>query len=136
MSRNCIHQSFILLQLLMCKIECLKETWHLAVYGFFKNKVVIGYKEGRKYHLFKCAAKCCKGKGGVRCYQDSQDCMAMSNFKMHAIKCFGADAVDATFKKGPVTIPNQAVFPHLSTMALDYLSVPGMSKLWCYSKPY
>ena len=111
MSRNCIHWSFILLlQLLMCKIKHLKKTWCLVVYGFFKNKVVIGYEEGRKYHLFKCAAKCCKGKGGVQHYQDSQDCMAMSNLKIHSMKCFGADAVDATFKKSPVTIPGASIF--------------------------
>ena len=94
----------------MCKIECLKKTWHLAVYSFFKNKVVIGYEEGRKYHLFKCAAKHCKGKGGIWCYQDLQDCVATSNLKMHAIKYFDADAVDAAFKMGPVTIPGASIF--------------------------
>jgi len=111
MSRNCVCWSFILLlQLLMCKIECLKKTWHLAVYSFFKNKVVIGYEEGRKYHLFKCADKHCKGKRGIQCYQDLQDCVATSNLKMHAIKYFGADAMDAAFKKGPVTIPGASIF--------------------------
>ena len=31
---------------------------------------------------------------------------------------------------------HRAVFPRLSMMALDYLSVPGMSGLWRYSKAY
>jgi hypothetical protein len=111
MSRNCVCQSFILLsQLFMRKIERLKKTWRSAVYGFFKNKVVIGYEDGRKYHFFECAAIRCKGKGGVRRYQDSQDRAATLNLKTHAIKCFGADAVDAAFKKGPVTTPGASIF--------------------------
>ena len=95
---------------LMRNVEHLKKTWHSPVYGFFKSKVEIGHENGRKYHYFKCAAKRCKGKRGIRHYQDSQDRAATSNLKTHTIKCFGADAVDATFKKGPPAAPGASIF--------------------------
>lgn len=75
--------------------ERLKSTWRSSVYGFFKSKVLIQYENGRKFHLFQCAAKKCKGHGSVRRYLDSQDRAATSNLKTHAVKCFGADAVNA-----------------------------------------
>lgn len=75
------------------------KTWRSPVYGFFKSDVNIGIEGSRTFHFFKCAAKRCKGNGGVRRYQDSQDRAATSNLKAHAIRCFGADAVDAAFKK-------------------------------------
>jgi len=73
-------------------VECLQTNWHSAVYGFFQAKVSVGHDEGHKYHFFKCASVKCKGKGqkGVRHYLDLKD---------HAVKCFGQDAVKATFKK-------------------------------------
>ncbi|KAH9954161.1 hypothetical protein BC827DRAFT_1144435, partial [Russula dissimulans] len=55
-------------------------------------------------------ARHCKGKGGVRCYQDSQDCAATSNLKTHTVRCFGTDAVDTAFKKGPSTTPGALFF--------------------------
>jgi len=75
--------------------ERLKSTWHSSVYGFFKSKVDIGYEGGRKFHYFRCAARRCKGSGGVRRYLDSKDRAATSNLKTHATKCFGSDAVEA-----------------------------------------
>ncbi|KAH9952530.1 hypothetical protein BC827DRAFT_1081417, partial [Russula dissimulans] len=55
-------------------------------------------------------ARRCKGKGGVHHYQDSQDRAATSNLKTHAVRCFGTDAVDAAFKKGPSTTPGTSIF--------------------------
>ena len=70
---------------------------HSPIYGFFKSDIKIVTEKNRTYHFFKCAAKHCKNKcGGVRRYQDSQDRAATSNLKSHAIKCFGADAVDVS----------------------------------------
>ena len=77
--------------------ERLKKGWRSAVYGFFKSDVKVGYDGQRKFHYFLCAAKKCKGKGGVRCFQDSKDHTATSNLRSHAIKCFGQDAVDSAF---------------------------------------
>lgn len=124
MSRNCVRWPFILLSrlLLICIVERLKKTWRSPVYGFFKNKVDIGYEEGRKYHFFKCATKRCKGKGGVRRYQDSQDRAATSNLKTHAIRCFGADAVDAAFKKGPSTTPGASIFASFARLGQRVVS--------------
>ncbi|KAH9962334.1 hypothetical protein BC827DRAFT_1110163, partial [Russula dissimulans] len=86
------------------------KMWCSPVYGFFKVKVEIKYEDNCKYHYFKCAVRCCKGKGGVRHYQDSQDRAATSNLKTHAVRCFGTDAVDAAFKKGPSTTPGTSIF--------------------------
>ena len=77
--------------------ERLKKGWRSAVYGFFKSDVKVGYDGQRKLHYFLCAAKKCKGKGGVRRFQDSKDHAATSNLRSHAIKCFGQDAVDSAF---------------------------------------
>ncbi|KAF8874618.1 hypothetical protein BD779DRAFT_1450826 [Infundibulicybe gibba] len=80
-------------------IEHLQTAWRSAVYTFFKRNIKIGFDNGRKYHFFICAARKCKGSGGIRRYQDSKDRAATSNLKTHALKCFGAAAVDAAFKK-------------------------------------
>ena len=70
-----------------------EETWRSPVYGFFKSNVQIGIEGGQAYHFFECAAIHCKVKhGGVRHYQDSQDCATTSNLKAHAIRCFRDDA--------------------------------------------
>ncbi|KAI0291919.1 hypothetical protein B0F90DRAFT_1604841, partial [Multifurca ochricompacta] len=56
-------------------------------------------------------AKHCKSKGGgVHHFQDSQDHAATSNLKAHAIKCFGADAVDAAFKKASSGAQDGSIF--------------------------
>jgi hypothetical protein len=89
----------------------LQKTWRSPVYGFFKSDIKIDTDNGRKFHFFKCAAKRCKVKGGgVRRYQDSQDRAGTSNLKTHAVKCFGADAVDAAFKKIPSIAPDGSIF--------------------------
>ena len=63
------------------------------------------------FHFFKCAAKRCNVKGGgVRRYQDSQDRAATSNLKAHAIRCFGADAVDAAFNKNSSGVRDGSIF--------------------------
>ena len=86
---------FMLTSFHLATPECLKSTWHSSVYGFFKSKVLVQYKKGLNFHLFQCAAKKCKGHGSVHWYLNSQDRAATSNLKMHALKCFGADAINA-----------------------------------------
>jgi hypothetical protein len=41
-------------------IEHLQATWCSPIYGFFKSELKISYKDGRKYHFFRCAANRCK----------------------------------------------------------------------------
>ena len=77
----------------------LKTTWRSSVYGFFKSDVEIGHEKDCKFHLFRCAAKKCKGSGVVRRYLDSKDRAGTSNLRAHAIKCFGLDVVDAVANK-------------------------------------
>jgi len=88
----------LLLVLLNYSLERLKKTWRSSVYGFFKSKVEIGRENGRKFHLFRCAARKCKGNSIVWRYLDSKDRAATSNLKSHANKCFGADVVNAATK--------------------------------------
>lgn len=98
-------------QLTSCPVlERLQTAWRSAVYTFFKRNVKIGFDNGRKYHFFTCAARKCKGTGGVRRYQDSKDRAATSNLKTHALKCFGAAAVDAAFKKTTPSTQDGSVF--------------------------
>ncbi|KAH8977950.1 hypothetical protein EDB86DRAFT_2816556, partial [Lactarius hatsudake] len=104
--------------------EQLRLTWCSLAYGFFKTKVEIGYDNGHKFHLFKCAAKRCKSKAaGVCRYQGSQDHATMLNLKSHATKCFGANAVVATFKKTPSTDRRKSIFAtfaHLGQQAVSF----------------
>ncbi|KAF8876639.1 hypothetical protein BD779DRAFT_1449158, partial [Infundibulicybe gibba] len=79
--------------------ECLQATWQSPVYGFFKRDVQVGFEDGHKYHLFRCAAQKCKNTAGVHRYQDSKDRATTSNLKAHALKCFGEAAVSAAFSK-------------------------------------
>ena len=80
-------------------LEHLKKTWNSSIYGFFKAKVEVKYENEQKFHVFQCTAKKCKGNGVVQQYLNSTDHTATSNLKMHAIKCFGADAVDSAANK-------------------------------------
>ncbi|KAF8869644.1 hypothetical protein BD779DRAFT_1681862 [Infundibulicybe gibba] len=81
------------------ELKCLQATWQSPVYGFFKRDVQVGFEDGRKYHLFRCAAQKCKNTAGVHRYQDSKDRATTSNLKAHALKCFGEAAVSAAFSK-------------------------------------
>ncbi|KAF8870739.1 hypothetical protein BD779DRAFT_1415763, partial [Infundibulicybe gibba] len=96
--------------------EYLKTTWRSAVYGFFSATVTVKYDDDpryekpRKYHWFKCTALKCRGKGGIRRYQDSQDRAATSNLKAHATKCFGRDIVNAAFNNAQVNCRDGSVF--------------------------
>jgi hypothetical protein len=63
--------------------------------------------------FFHCAVQKCQGmKGvhGVRRFQDSKDRAATSNLKYHAIKCFGKDAVNATFNDTQPKVHDASIF--------------------------
>jgi hypothetical protein len=94
--------------------ECtgaLKLTWRSPIYSFFQSAVEIKYENGRLYHFFACAARQCKTPArGVRRFQDKQDKNSTANLKAHAIKCFGAEAVNNAIKGSNVTGQNGSVF--------------------------
>ena len=76
-------------------IDRLKSHWTSPAYSFFKDSVEVKYDDdGRKYQWFTCAATPCKGKGGVKRYQDKTDSKGTGNLISHARRCFGADFVD------------------------------------------
>ncbi|KAF8885306.1 hypothetical protein BD779DRAFT_1442450, partial [Infundibulicybe gibba] len=52
----------------------------------------------------------CRGKGGIRRYQDSKDRAATSNLKGHAIKCFGRDVVNAAFNNAQANSHDGSIF--------------------------
>jgi len=108
----------------VCVSERLQKTWRSPVYGFFKTDIKIDSDNGRPYHFFKCAAKRCKVKGGgIRCYQDSKDRGGTSNLKTHAIKCFGAHAVEAAFKKTSSDTRDGSIFASFARLGQGAVTV-------------
>jgi len=93
-------------------LERARTRWNSPIYGFFSEDIVIGYNaKNGKYHYFKCNATHCKGKGGVRRYQKTDDRSLTSNLKKHAMNCFGQDAVDAaTIGANSSTRPDGSIF--------------------------
>ena len=75
--------------------DALQEHWRSPIYTFFKSDVIYQVHNGWPSHIFTCAAPKCKGAGGVRRYQDLKDKSSTANLKHHALRCFGADAVNA-----------------------------------------
>ena len=73
------------------------KEWSSPIYVFFKQTPRIEYVEGRRAHVFVCAAGHCKGKNGrgVRRFLDKGNKKSMSNLRKHAKICWGSEAVDA-----------------------------------------
>jgi hypothetical protein len=71
--------------------------WSSPIYVFFKQTPHIEYVEGRRAHVFACAATHCKGKNGrgVRRFLDKGDRKSTSNLRKHAKICWGCEAVEA-----------------------------------------
>ncbi|KAL1697786.1 hypothetical protein EV121DRAFT_219079, partial [Schizophyllum commune] len=75
--------------------ERLQASWTSPAYSFFKTSVELKHdNDGRPYQWFPCAAKHCKGNGGVKRYQDKSDFNGTGNLLSHARRCFGDEAVD------------------------------------------
>jgi hypothetical protein len=73
------------------------QEWTSPIYVFFKQTPRIDYVEGRRAHVFMCAAGRCKGKNGrdVRRFLDKGDRKSTSNLRKHAKTCWGSEAVEA-----------------------------------------
>ncbi|KAF8236978.1 hypothetical protein L208DRAFT_1249877, partial [Tricholoma matsutake] len=56
-------------------------------------------------------------------YQDSKDCAGTSNLKAHTMKCFGEDAVDATFKKTSSIAPDGSIFTLFAQLDQETVSI-------------
>jgi len=48
--------------------------------------------------------------GGVRRFQDSKDKSSTANLKHHALRCFGADAVNAAVTGKKASTQNKSIF--------------------------
>jgi hypothetical protein len=89
----------------------LKNHWRSPIYSFFKPDVTFQYYEDRPCHFFKCAAPKCKVQaGGVRRFQDSKDKSSTANLKHHALRCFGADAVNTAIAGHKAAASNGTIF--------------------------
>ncbi|KDR67834.1 hypothetical protein GALMADRAFT_79372 [Galerina marginata CBS 339.88] len=79
------------------ELKRLSKDWNSPIYVFFKPEPAIEYVKGRCVHVFECAAKPCKGRGGcyVRRYLDTGDAKSTGNLRKHAKVCWGEDAVAA-----------------------------------------
>ncbi|CAA7268829.1 unnamed protein product [Cyclocybe aegerita] len=96
------------------ELDRLQKEWTSPIYVFFENTPSIEYINDRRVHVFKCAAKRCRGKNGrhVRRYLDTGDAKSTSNLRKHAKTCWGEEAVAAADKTKDVN----AARATLSTM--------------------
>ncbi|KAE9387088.1 hypothetical protein BT96DRAFT_1025988 [Gymnopus androsaceus JB14] len=105
------------------EIDSLRPHWTSPVYSFFDSKVTVGYEDNRKYHIFKCAAHRCRGKGIVRCYLDKGDKSSTSNLRTHAVRCFGEDAVAAATKGASHSRPDGSIHAAFGRQGSQPISV-------------
>ncbi|PPQ76807.1 hypothetical protein CVT26_001761 [Gymnopilus dilepis] len=79
----------------------LMKKWDAPVYAFFKPMPEIEYIDGRKAHVFACAASCCRCKSRlVHCFLYTRDSSSTSNLHHHAKVCWGEEAVTAANNTG------------------------------------
>ena len=81
----------------MSLIERLSKDWTSPIYTFFRKWPRIDYVNGRRVHVFECAAGKCRGKNGrdVRRFLDTGDAKSTSGLHRHAKNCWGDEAVEA-----------------------------------------
>jgi hypothetical protein len=73
------------------RLERLSKRWTSPIYAFFNPSPDIEYVNGRRCHVFKCAAKRCKQR--VRRFLDKGDAGSTSNLRKHALSCWGEVSV-------------------------------------------
>ncbi|KAF8867748.1 hypothetical protein BD779DRAFT_1615823 [Infundibulicybe gibba] len=74
----------------------LSKDWNAPVYAFFQLRPAVETINGRRSHVFQCAAKSCLNKSrGVRRFLDKGDSKSTGNMLKHARKCWGADTIQA-----------------------------------------
>ena len=86
---SCEHQ-------LISIIDKLYKTYKSPIYVFYLPPV-FKVENGKRYQVFRCAAKQCFTLGGhvIKRNMDTTDATSTSNLKAHAKKCFGDEAVAA-----------------------------------------
>ena len=77
----------------------LTKDWAAPIYAFFRTVPSVEYDEGRRLHIFQCAAQVCKHKTrGVRRFLDKGDAKSTGNLRKHAKRCWGEEIVAAADK--------------------------------------
>jgi hypothetical protein len=76
-------------ELIISLIERLWKDWTSPIYVFFRKSPRIDYVNGRRVHVFECAAGKCRGKNGqdVRRFLDTGDAKSTSSLRWHAKNC-------------------------------------------------
>ena len=87
--------------------ERAQQRWRSPIYGFFRSDVEVSYKNGRRLHVFRCAAKGCKAE--VRRYLDTGDRASSGNLFKHARACWGDDVVDHALELGDPDVVREKV---------------------------
>ncbi|KAF8059562.1 hypothetical protein FPV67DRAFT_1392093, partial [Lyophyllum atratum] len=74
--------------------EKLSKAWNRPIYGFFEAMPEVQRHGGHKCHVFRCAAKYCKGKTrDVRRFLHTSDKNSTGNLRKHARKCWGDEVL-------------------------------------------
>lgn len=68
-----------------------RKSWDAPAYAFFAETVAIQIVNGRRVHVFECAAGRCKKR--INRYLDTGDHSSTSNLRKHVIACWGAEAL-------------------------------------------
>ncbi len=98
------------IQLIWQFIARLMKRWDAPVYAFFRPTPAIVYIEGRKVHVFECAASHCKAKTRfIHRYSDTGDISSTSNLRRHAIRCWGDEAVAAADRTSNAKVAREAL---------------------------
>ena len=87
--------------------EHAQQRWRSPIYGFFHPAIEISYKNGRRSHVFRCAAKGCKAE--VRRYLDTGDRASSGNLFKHARACWGNEVVNHAIDLGDADVVREKV---------------------------
>ena len=107
-------------------VEQLTKEWTAPIYAFFRPVPIIEYVDGRRSHVFQCAAHVCMHKArGVRRFLDKWDAKSTSNMCKHAKKCWGdmvVTSADSTKNANEVRAPTVmgALNPQLIMAAFEW----------------
>lgn len=69
--------------------EHMMKSWTSPIYAFYEPIPIITYVDGRRCHVFKCAARGCKFTS--RRYLDTKDKSLTGNLVRHAKGCWGEE---------------------------------------------
>jgi len=87
------------------------KDWNSPIYAFFHPTPNIEYVEGRRCHVFMCAAKGCKHC--VRRFLDKGDAKSTSNMTKHVRSCWGEVALESACDAKTADAARNGVVNHI-----------------------